>query len=84
MRIDSPALSATEILHLAKGKLRGGGQLAHKAAIYLPLNDCVHGAAIPALAVFKDRSGSGWDGEMNTTGGVCRQGTGLMGAEGVQ
>jgi hypothetical protein len=84
IRLDSPALSASEILHLAKSKIRGGGQLAHKAALHLPLNDCAGSAAIPALAVFKDRSGSGHDGEMNTTGAVCRHGTGLMGAEGVQ
>jgi hypothetical protein len=84
IRIDSPGLSATEILHLYKSKIRGGGQIAHKAAIYLPLNECVHGAALPALFPFPDRSGNGFIGEINTTGALCRHGTGLRGAEGVQ
>jgi hypothetical protein len=84
IRIDSPGLSATEILHLYKSKIRGGGQIAHKAAIYLPVSECVHGAALPALFAFPDRSGNGFIGEINTTGALCRHGTGLMGAEGVQ
>jgi Concanavalin A-like lectin/glucanases superfamily len=87
VRLDSPALAAPEILHLALSKLRGGGLLSHRPVLYVPLTDCPSGSSGQGVT-FADRSGSGYPGTgfwgANGAGLTCRPSPFLRGMGWVQ